>query len=290
MPSISPPADLYSLLGGRPGGVNSKAFAREWGNNAYTRVRGFNEVLEACSLKGGFKSVEHAFQAVRSACPDALAAVPAQWRQTYRQGAWDECHPDQVTYARDRKALLFDKACIVLLALEIACRRDVYPALHKFYPYDFIKLEPAIYVLRGLERWNLLCAQFPKRMTDDEKRFKGELRGHLFQVEVRDIEVATDGKADALISEALMGRPMTWRNACLFAEAFAKPLFGKARPESDCQPESVFAEIAEDRSDGGRLKEKFCNQSEGPFVGLDETTRRSLRQFFERGAKKVRAS
>jgi hypothetical protein len=98
------------------------------------------------------------------------------------------------------------------------------------------------------------------------------------------------------ISQAMSGRPMTWKNAVLVANAFNEPVFGASRlagevPGADCLIREVEVVPAEGRADGGRMKsKKICNQNEGAFVSLDADRLEELRDGLGRIDLKVARS
>jgi hypothetical protein len=290
---MSFPNDCLGLLSGDPSTFNAQAYLGVYGKYAFTRMEGFNEIVEACVLAGCFKSEESALSALRSACTDAASDVPLAWRKAYPRGAWDKCHPDQVISAYNCKALLFDKACLVLRALEITCRRDSLPMLHGLDPYRFITLHAAIYVLRGIEKWNRLRVEFPHRMKACEIKLIDDLKQKLLTSDPRDPKLATDQMAESFLSQAMSGYPMTWKNASIIADAFNEPVFGATRrasevPGADCLINPISVAISEGRADGGRrVSNKHCNQSEGAFVSLSRTMRETLDECLEGGVRKA---
>lgn len=286
------PNDNRLLLQGPPEGVNAEAYFRMGAENRWAHLRGFNEFIRACILEGGFRSEPHALQAVRNALSEAVAIVPANWKKAFRHGGWDICHHDQVTYAR-KGPLRFDKACIILLATDIACKRPAFGALHGMDVFKHVSLHPAIYKLVGAENWHTLHTTFPRRIKKCELALIGELKDHLLTCDPRDTAVATPGVAASFLSQALEGRAMTWKNADIIAKAFNTPVFDKRPngdvPGEDCLPRPMTVEMTDGRSDGGKFRgDKHCNQAESPFVTLSSSELGALRKAVEKSAKAAR--
>jgi hypothetical protein len=279
--------DCSLLLRGDPQGINSKAYFQNCAQNRWAHLEGFREFLDACILRGGFNDEMHALSAIRGACPEAVAEVPARWKNIFPRGKWAVCHPDQVTSARNREPMCFDKGCLVILATAIACRRTAFPALHGLDPFDFITIHPGIYKLEGVETWNLLYRYFRSRMKPSERKLLADIKRTLLTCDPRDAAIATDNTADAFLSQAFAGRPMTWKNASIIAEAFnGAAEAGKDAMGKDCLPSPITVEMTDGRSDGGRFRgDKHCNQSEAPFVTLSEKDREALRKAVEQSAK-----
>lgn len=286
------PADARMLLKGPPEGVNADAYFKMGAENRWAHLRGFKEFIHACVLKGGFKSEQHALGLVRSALGEAVTIVPKRWKESFKQGDWEVCHVEQVTWAR-KGPVRFDKACVVLLATDIACKRKTFGALNALDIFEHVTLQPAIYKLVGMEKWHTLFAQFPARLKPGERVLIDEILHHLLTCCPRDTAIATIGSARSFLSQALEGRAMTWENAKIVSDAFNEPVFGKPRngevPGQDCLSQRSTVEMTDGRSDGGKFKgNKHCNQSEAPFVTLSEKELDALRKAVERSAKAAR--
>lgn len=286
------PDDNRLLLQGPPEGVNANAYLRMGAENRWAHLRGFNEFIHACVLDGGFSSEPNAFHAVRGALTDAVAIIPPGWKEIFPRGDWSICHPDQVTAAQSGP-LCFDKACIILLATDIACKRPVFGALHGMDVFKHVSLHPAIYKLVGAESWYTLRKMFSGRIRKCEHALIGELKEHLLTCDPRDTAVATPGVAESFLSQALEGRAMTWKNANIIAKAFNMPVFDKRPkgdvPGEDCLSRPITVEMTDGRSDGGKFRgNKHCNQAEGPFVTLSSSELDALRKAVEKSAKAAR--
>lgn len=239
-------------------------------------------------IDGGFESDQHGYHAVKNALAEAVAVVPASWKKSFRSEGWGVCHPDQVSAAR-KEPVRFDKACILLLATDIACKRNAFKSLHLLDVFEHVTVHPAIYKIANIERWHNLRTMFPSRVKPCEEALLSEVRRRLVTSDPRDEESATDVAAENLLVQALEGRPMTWKNAALIAEALNEPVFGR-RPDGeipglDCLPHRLKVVPTNDRSDGGKfVRDKHCNQGETPFVTLSEANLTLLRQAVERSA------
>jgi hypothetical protein len=96
--------------------------------------------------------------------------------------------------------------------------------------------------------------------------------------------------AESFLSQALQGRPMTWRNATLVADALNAPVFGKGPKNeiagADCLPQRIRVDMTKGRSDDGKFTgDKHCNQSEAAFVTLSHANLIALQKDIEKSAR-----
>jgi hypothetical protein len=282
------PTKCSDLLVGNPAGVTAAGYFRIAGEHRWAHFEGFREFMHACVIDGGFKSEQNGMHAVKSALPEAVAEVPASWKKSLRKGDWGVCHPDQVTEAC-KGPVRFDKACILLLATDIACKRNAFRALHSLDVFEHVTIHPAIYKLANAERWHTLRTMFPSRVKACELELLSGIKQRLLTAEPRDEQAATEDMAENFLKQALFGRPMTWKNATFLADALNEPVFGH-RPDGeipgfDCLPQRLEVRPLNDRSDGGKFTaDKHCNQGEAPFVTLSEAKLAALRDAVERSA------
>lgn len=280
-----------SLLGGERAKLNVSSYLEHCARYRWARIEGFREIIEACVLDGGFRNEDHALLVIRGACADAVQELPQNWAKDFPQGEWGRCHADQATSAKNREAMRFDKACIVLKALEIACRREHVPALHSFKPLAFVKIHPAIFKLNDASGWHQLITTFATRMTAGEEQLMRDITRSLTTSPARDPGSMSDEIARSFLLQAFEGRAMTWKNATLLADALNKARFGEATrkpPGYDCIRNEVKVEQIGDRADGGKYTaEKHCNQGEGPFVSLDNEAKAALKKAVELSARRA---
>src|SRR5713226_1751498 len=285
-------SNCLSLLGGDRSKLDIRSYFDHCAKYRWARIEGFREVLEACVLECGFRNEDHALAVIRGACADAVQELPRNWIKEFSQGEWERCHPDQATSAKNREAMRFDKACIVLKAMEIACRRAHVPALHSFQPLEFLSIHPAIFKLNDTSGWHQLITRFGSRMTPGEEKLMRDIKHALTTSPARDPNSVSDEVAQAFLLQAFDGRAMTWKNASVLAGALNAARFGKPSssraPGYDCIGNEVKVEQIGDRSDHGKYTaEKHCNQGEGPFVSLDNETKLALKKAVESSAKRA---
>jgi hypothetical protein len=263
---------FLGLLRTKPHDFNRRAFFEKFGAYRFTRIAGFREVINSTLLVAdGFVSRSHILSAIKGSLGKATNELRPQLSRLMPDGEWRACHGDQVMAAFSGEALRFDKACIVVKALEIALRREALPALSAIDIYKFISLHPTIYVLRHLDKWRGL-ADMPQRLDEGEQQLLARLKVALMPSHDYGILLGDDGHMDVFMWEAINGAPISWRSAEIFCRIFNEvgPTKGGSAG-SKLLVREVSAERLKSRNDNGRrVQKKLCNQFEGPFLGLDE--------------------
>jgi hypothetical protein len=108
---------------------------------------------------------------------------------------------------------------ILLLATDIACKRNAFQAIHLLEVFEHVTIHPAIYKLVNAERWHTLRTMFPSRVKSCEEDLLKGIKQRLLTTGPRDEETATDEMAESFLKQALFGCPMTRKNDTLVAEA-----------------------------------------------------------------------
>jgi hypothetical protein len=254
------PDDSVALVKDQPEGFDAKAYLAEFGEYRWTYVVGLKEILRTSLLRNLFPTLRAAQRMVEGQTAMAASHISDRWKESLAGGHWHDCGPTQFQDAWNGRPLRFDKACLVVKALELALeRQDKTGRLDGLDIYQFIRLVPAVFVLRNLDEWQFLV-RYPHRMKDHEIEFLTALKQKLPPVAKGVPEGRLHGPAHLFLSQAIKGFGITWRNAVIIRNSFEREL-------------GVQAEIQtlSDRSDGGRKTNlKKCNECEGPFVGLNK--------------------
>jgi hypothetical protein len=262
--------NFLGLLRAKPGDFNRRAFIETFACFRFTHIAGFREIINSALLvEGGFIDRGYALSAIKGALGPAAKQLRPVLSRTMPDRKWSDCHGDQVAWAHAGQALRFDKACIVVKALEIALKRESSSALEAIDVHKFVTLHPAIYVLRHLENWRKLI-DMPQRLTDGERALLTRLKAALTPSEDYGEGPGDVGRIDVFVKETVSGAPVTWRSAEVFCRILneAGPSKGGSQGSSLLVRE-VTAERLLSRNDGGnRVRNKTCNQHEGPYVGL----------------------
>ncbi len=273
--------EFDDLLRGAPGSVDTAAFIEMGGKFHWTHLEGYREFVHACVLACGFDSELEMLSAVRCALPEAVATIPLSWKRSFRRGDWAAaCNGAQVTHAWNGPMRL-DKACIVLHATTIACKRQPFRPL-RLDVFKYVSLHPAIYKLVGTEPLYALFTMFRGRLKDSEKKLIEGISQRLLVRDPDENGTATHRVAESFIAQALQGRAMTWRNADLIATALNTSIRNRETaddaPGIDCLPKAIKVEMTNGRNDGGKFtRDKHCNQAEAAFVALGEIKLSALR-------------
>jgi hypothetical protein len=252
------PEDSVALVKDQPEGFDAKAYLTEFGMYRWTYVVGLKEILRTSLLRNLFPTLRAAQRMVEAQTAVAPSRISDGWKKPLATGHWHDCGPAQFQDAWNGRPLRFDKACLVIKALELAlARQDQTGRLGDLDIYQFVRLVPAVFVLRNLEEWQFLM-RYPHRMKEYENDFLAALKQKLPPMQRSTPEGRIHGPGHLFLSHAIKGFGITWRNAVIIRDSFEQEL-------------SVPAEIQmlTNRSDGGlKTNMKKCNEREGPFVGL----------------------
>jgi hypothetical protein len=275
--------DFFELLCVKPNDFDCTSFLTHFGAYRFTRLAGFREIINsALVVEGGFSRLNHALAAVKGTLGAASKELPEALKKAMPHGDWIDCHGDQVDSAWSGEALRFDKACMVIKALELALRRESSSVLNALDVYRFITLHPAIYALRNLEIWRLLFdVQHRDRLHDSELRIVETLKASLMPNDDHGRKVCKKEYVETFISQAIHGSPITWHSAEIFCKSFEPGSRSKGvSSNSTLLARSVIAEQLTSRNDGGkRTGKKLCSQNEGPFIGLSTELLDELARF-----------
>jgi hypothetical protein len=251
---LSVPTDILALLDDQGDDFQSKHYLEHFAPYFYTYVVGYSALIDAMIAATEFRNHKSVLRYVSGQSELAACRIPPAWKKAFDSKEWDGCTEAQVAKAFDGEALRLDKACLAIKSLELAFAGALPSFLIQGEFYRSICLRPAVYALRGLEADEIALLK-PKRLKPESQKLHCDLAK---RVSAQSHEKPGPGlikRAKSFLSATADGYPVTYPNARLIRDFFR---------EQGCVHISITA--IEDRTDGGNLTHKRCNEFEATFV------------------------
>jgi hypothetical protein len=263
------PTDILSLLDAQGGDFQPDAYLEKFAPWHWTYVAGYPLLLTTLlAAEEGFRDDKGVFEYVKGQRSRAVGRIPQAWQDQFPTRGWGECNVSQIAMAAKGAAVCLDKACQAIRSLELAFAGATNPALNELDFYQFVRLRPAIYVLRDLDSKQKSLLQ-ATRLNADEEKIYSDLVQKICALREEAPTAATTKKAKSFLALAAEGRGITLKNAQLINAFLHEARFGH-----------VTVVAMADRTDGGRkVSEKECNSAESLFVALDEELSAALRRI-----------
>lgn len=262
------PSDSFALLDKHGPALRPSTYVREFGPFAYTYIVGYQSLLETLlMLEPNFETLPDLREHVKGQRVRARGAIQDTWKVRYENGDWGNCNESQIGKACSGEPLRFDKACIAIMALDLVFAESSESAVRSVDVYDYLKLRPAIFVLREPSGRALDFLRGHHRNTNDYS----ELLSLLSPTHVRQRDEESDKvrQLQEFLKGAAAGHGMTLNNATIVSDYFTEQNLGTPRIEA-----------LEARNDNGRLtNNKFCNRAEPAFISLAEETMQRLQSL-----------
>jgi hypothetical protein len=265
---IKAPADILSILDAQGEDFQVEVYLEHFAPYHWTYLAGYGALLDVLLLaEHGFRDIKAVVDYVKGQRGRAIGLVPDSWRGRFPRGSWGDCNGSQIVKASSGQALRLDKLCQGIKSLEFAFAGAVNLSLRELDIYRFVRLQPAIYVLRDLDAKQKSLLQATRLNGVDEKIYK-TLIDKVCAVRKK---AATDDvikQARSFLALAADGYAITWNNAQLIRRSLKEAGYGH-----------VIVTAMQDRTDGGRkVGQKGCNTAESLFVSLDDEHMAILRK------------
>jgi len=112
----------------------------EFGTFRWFYVAGLREVAALANTRN--------IQAIKDCRSHALNSVPDEWRDAMPDGEFSKFNPTQIRDAKQFDPIRFDKALMVVLALEEFAR--MHRGLANVDIYEFVEIRPSVFQIDGL--------------------------------------------------------------------------------------------------------------------------------------------
>jgi hypothetical protein len=265
---IKAPADILSILDAQGEDFQLEVYLERFAPYHWTYLAGYGALLDVLLLaEHGFRDIKAVVDYVKGQRGRAIGLVPDSWRERFPRGSWGDCNGSQIVKASGGQAMRLDKVCQGIKSLEFAFAGAVNPLLRELDIYRFIRLRPAIYVLRELDAKQKSLLQAIRLNVVDEEIYKALIE----KVCAVRKKAPTDEivkQARSFLALAADGYAITWNNAQLIRRCLKEAGYGH-----------VVVVAMQGRTDGGRkVGQKSCNTAESLFVSLDEEHMAILRK------------
>lgn len=252
---LSVQKNILALLDDQQGDdFQSKLYLEHFAPYLYTYIAGYAALVDAMVAATEFRNHKSVLRYVSGQSEFAACCIPSAWKDAFDSKEWDGCTEAQVTKAYNGEPLRLDKACLAIKSLELAFLGALPSFITEGEFYLSICLRPAVYVLRGLEPDEVALLK-ARRLKPENQKLHCDLAK---RVSAQSDEKSATGlikRAKSFLSVTADGYPVTYSNARLIRDFFL---------EQGCVHISITA--IEDRTDGGNLAHKRCNEFEALFV------------------------
>jgi hypothetical protein len=266
---IKAPADILSILDAQGEDFQPEVYLEHFAPYHWTYVAGYGALLdELLVAESGFRDIKAVVDYVKGQRGRAIGLVPKSWRERFPRGSWEDCNGSQILKASGGQPMRLDKVCQGIKSLEFAFTGAVNPSLRELDIYQFIRLRPAIYVLRDLDAKQKSLLQATRLNVVDEMIYKALIE-KVCAVRKRAPTDDIVKQARSFLALAADGYATTWNNAQFIRRCLKEVGYGH-----------VVVEVMQGRTDGGRkVGQKGCNTAESLFVSLDEERMAILRKL-----------
>jgi hypothetical protein len=263
------PSDILGLLDAQGGDFQPDIYLEKFAPWHWTYAAGYPALMTTLlAAEEGFRDDKGVFDYVKGQRSRALGRIPKTWKDQFPTRGWSDCNGSQIAKAAGGDALCLDKACLAIRSLELAFAGATNSALNTLDFYRYVRLRPAIYVLRDLDSKQKSLLQATRLHADEEKIYH-DLIQRICALRPEPPAAAITKKAKSFLAMATEGRGITWNNAQLIKGFLHEARFGH-----------VTIATMQDRTDGGRkVSQKECNTAEPLFVSLDEELAAALRRI-----------
>ena len=165
--------------------------------------------------------------------------------------------------------LRFDRACIAIKSLETAFTAASSPILKNVDVYEFLKLRPAVFVLKNLDH-NSETILADAQLDPAQQAKRDALIRELTPADGHDAKLNREVEGARFLKEVANGYGITFQNATKIADF----IHGWGAPLPLIGPlESRANKVA------GKKMQLRCNAHEAPFLSLDPSKLRRLQQL-----------
>ena len=263
------PTDILGLLDAQGEDFQPEIYLEKFAPWHWTYAAGYPALMTTLlAAEEGFRDGKGVFDYVKGQRSRALGRIPKAWQDQFPARGWGDCNGTQIAKAAGGDALCLDKACQAIRSLELAFAGATNPALNALDFYRFVRLRPAIYVLRDLDSKQKSLLQATRLHADEEKIYH-DLVQKICALRREPPTAAIIKKAKSFLALTAEGRGITWSNA-QFIKAFLH----------DARFGHITISAMRDRTDSGRkVSQKECNTAEPLFVSLEEELAAALRRI-----------